>query len=270
MIAIRLFVAFACIACATSIALGAGTPLHNAAKDGDLQEIKSLVKQGSDLKAKDDNGQTPLHVAIRSGKFDVAKYLCEKGSDIEAADDTGRTPLIRAAEAGVRQMVMQPFSNSATSTFKPYEGQFEMVKFLVKKGAKVDTANRDGATPLIAACYKSLFDIAEFLISKKANVNAQTTSGRSVLFIATFTGDKKLVELLLKKGANPNVAVQEEGQGKGQTPLIVASAKGYVEKAKLLIQYKADVNARDGAGKTPLKWTKNPEMVKLLKNAGAK
>lgn len=270
MIAIRLFVVVACIASVSSIALGDGTPLHNAAKDGDLQEIKSLIEQGSDLKAKDDDGQTPLHVAIRCGRFDVAKYLCGKGSDIDAADSTGRTPLMRAAEAGVMQMVMQPFSNSATSTFKPYEGQLEMVKFLVEKGAKVDTANRDGATPLIAACDNGIFDIAEFLISKKANVNAKTTSGQSVLFITTFSGDKKLVELLLKKGANPNVAVQEEGPGKGQTPLIVASAKGYVEIAKLLLQYKADVNAKDGAGNTPLKWTDNPEMVKLLKNAGAK
>lgn len=271
MIPIRLLICIACIAFVASKALGAETALHNAAKGGDLQKVKSLVEQRSELNAKDEDGQTPLHVAIRSGNFDVAKYLCEKGSDINATDGTGRTPLMRAAEAGVIQMVMQPFSSSATDGgFKPYEGQLEMVKFLVEKGAKLDTPNCDGATPLIAACDNGLPEIADFLIRKRANVNATVSSGQTALYLATFRGHTKIVELLLKNGANQNVAIQEEGPGKGQTPLMVATGKGYPEIVKLLLKNKADVNAKDGVGNTATKYTTNPEMLKILKDAGAK
>ena len=257
-----------CVFFAVSQVLGAETPLHKAAKDGDLKMVKSLVEQGSEVNAKNEDFQTPLHVAIRFGNFEVAKYLTEKGADINATDGTERNPLMCAAEAGVVQMSVQPFSSSATEGgFKPYEGQIEMVRFLVEKGAKVDAANQDGATPLIAACDYGLFQLADYLISKGANVNATIKSGQTALYLATFGSHTNIVELLLKKGANPNAAILEEGPGKGQTPLMVAAGKGNVEIVKLLLQNKADVNAKDGSGYTALKYTKNEEIVKLLKNA---
>jgi ankyrin repeat protein len=54
-----------------------------------------------------------------------------------------------------------------------------------------------------------------------------------------------------------------------QTPLMLASWKGRLEAAKFLISNKADVNACDEGGNTPLMLSLNEEIVKLLISNGA-
>jgi hypothetical protein len=55
------------------------------------------------------------------------------------------------------------------------------------------------------------------------------------------------MRLLFARGADPNLA-----SANGQTPLMMAAARGNVEAMRLLIEKGAEVNARDGAGETAL------------------
>ena len=38
--------------------------LHEAATEGDVEKIKTLISGGADVNAKDDSGGTPLHNAV--------------------------------------------------------------------------------------------------------------------------------------------------------------------------------------------------------------
>ena len=49
-------------------------------------------------------------------------------------------------------------------------GNTEIVKYLVEKGANIETENEDGNTPLFIACEKNNNDIVKYLIEKGANI----------------------------------------------------------------------------------------------------
>ena len=83
-------------------------------------------------------------------------------------------------------------------------------------------------------------------------------------------GDTIAVESALKK--YPALASCRESGGWGETPLHKAVAAGSAEMVKLLLSYKADVNAKDGNRQSPLfdaVSRDNAEMVNLLLSCGA-
>ncbi len=54
-----------------------------------------------------------------------------------------------------------------------------------------------------------------------------------------------------------------------RTPLHDAVERGRVQAARFLLEYGADVNARDKSGKTPSKYTMQQEILELLSEFGA-
>jgi len=90
----------------------------------------------------------------------------------------------------------------------------------------------------------------------------------SELIDAAVKGDNTRITKLLADGTNVNVR-----DSNGGTPLAHAAWFGHVETVKLLIEKGADVNAKklDGATVVALaESNKQPEVVEILKKAGAK
>lgn len=77
------------------------TALHEAARNGDIERLKSLLDNGADVNAKDEkNGAAPLHYAAGHGHARAVKLLLDKGAEVNARDNTGSTPLHWAAAGG--------------------------------------------------------------------------------------------------------------------------------------------------------------------------
>jgi ankyrin repeat protein len=51
------------------------TPLHDASRRGNIDEMKLLIDAGADVNAKDKYEWTPLHCASRYGHTDAIKLL---------------------------------------------------------------------------------------------------------------------------------------------------------------------------------------------------
>jgi len=68
-------------------------PLHDAAKTGDLKQVKALLKQGIDVNSKNKQGATPLHWAAFKGHVDVAKELINNGAKVNVLTNKDSTPL---------------------------------------------------------------------------------------------------------------------------------------------------------------------------------
>ncbi|MHB9146864.1 MAG: ankyrin repeat domain-containing protein [Candidatus Amoebophilus sp.] len=78
------------------------TPLHDAAKKGNMEEAESLLHiggHGVDINIKDAHGNTSLHLAIKHGHLEIAKFLIKQGVDINARNKDQNTPLHLLLEA---------------------------------------------------------------------------------------------------------------------------------------------------------------------------
>lgn len=79
-------------------------------------------------------------------------------------------------------------------------------------------------------------------------INARdVTSGETALHIVTARRDLTWMSYLIQKGANVNAR-----DGKGVTPLQLATNLGYLEGVELLVAKKADLDESNDAGETPL------------------
>lgn len=158
------------VGCATS------TPLHDAAKFGNVAEVNELLAQRPQLiGARDTSGGTPLHMAAASGHGGVVEVLVAQGADVNATTSNGVTPLHLAASLGHREVAELLLANGADINAADPEwkvtalhsaagfGRKQMVELLLAKGADVHARNIHGQTPLDVAVCKKRTVVADLL-----------------------------------------------------------------------------------------------------------
>ncbi len=263
-----------------SLPAGPDEDLVQAAQDGDLNRVKQALVGGGHLEARGQDGATPLHMAAWKGHVPVVEFLLKSGANIHALNSKGRTALHWAApngrlevvqvllKAGVRIDHQDQFGITALS-FAAQQGQTAVVALLLKSGAKVNLKNTEGRSALAVAAARRQTDSMRLLIEAKADVNSLSTTGTTPLFDSVFARDEVGVGLLIRAGAK--VGIQEKQRG--LTALHLAAHVGHPGIVQLLLSARADVNLKDGTGRTPLAYAKarkHTEVVRLLTGAGAR
>jgi len=107
----------------------------------------------------------------------------------------------------------------------------------------------------------------ESLLGSGTDVNAVDGSGGTALHRAVRGQKREVVILLLACGAKPDGVLT-----KCKTPLHYAAEKGGLDILQLLLDHKADVNAPDEFGWTPLYYAEangHAAAAKLLRQSGA-
>ena len=150
--------------------------IHDAAKTGDVETIRVLLKANPELVNNRDNpvGWTPLHVAAQAGHKEVAELLLANRADVNAKDNRGMTPLHWAAQAGHKEVAELLLANKADVNAKTKvgwtplhwaaeRGHKEVAKLLLASKAVVDLKDYIGMTPLRLALDQGHIDIADFL-----------------------------------------------------------------------------------------------------------
>ena len=86
----------ACPSCQQNI-VSVNTELLLFARDGNVEAIQDVVKQGANMKISDRYGWTALHFAVVNGHTETVKILAqaliERVTNLEAKDNDGRTAL---------------------------------------------------------------------------------------------------------------------------------------------------------------------------------
>ena len=123
------------------------------------------------------------------------------------------------------------------------DGKMDIIEELIKKGADVNTTDKNGVTSLHIAATKKIIKLIRLLVEKGANVNATTHLGITPLHHAAINGDLEIGKFLIANGAEVNASADF-----AITPLHFVAKNGHTELAKLLIENGANVNATDKNG----------------------
>ncbi|MBU0527204.1 ankyrin repeat domain-containing protein, partial [Candidatus Micrarchaeota archaeon] len=108
---------------------------------GDSSVVKTLGHRGTDVNAKNSNGDTALHFSSMAGNFETTLFLMEQGARINAKNKDGSTPLHEAA----------------------LYGHEAIVELLIRNGAKVNAEMNDWKRPLNLANEKDHPETARVL-----------------------------------------------------------------------------------------------------------
>ncbi|MCU0849318.1 MAG: ankyrin repeat domain-containing protein [Spirochaetes bacterium] len=153
------------------------TPLHWAARVGDIDALNLLIDEGAAIDARDDEGHTPLRDAVEMGRTEIVKRLLSLKADPNARGEDSRTPLFE------------------TTTNR------DCIAALVEAGA--DPNVNDGyGTPLHLAARMGAFDVAMELLARGADPNAKRKDGVTPLGEALEYNNGKIAALL--KGGAPD------------------------------------------------------------------
>jgi len=157
-------------------------------------------------------------------------------------------------------------SDLADATMK---GNKDAVRSLLLKKADVNAPQIDGTTALHWAVRADDLETADLLIRAGAKVSAANREGVMPLQIAALNGSPAMIEKLIKAGANPNTPLTKDGD----TALMIAARTGKTAAVKSLLDSGAQVNSQETWGGTnALMWAvseRHPDTVKLLIEHGA-
>jgi ankyrin repeat protein len=140
-----------------------------ASLDGDIQIVKTLLRNGVDVNARNHEGRTALMFAIINFHSTTVDVLLRFGADVNAQADDGCTPLILAA----------------------FNGDAEVAEALLARGADVAATLEPGKTALTIAVqhgHKPCIELlkramAQSLDIKSANIPAGGGNAKRALTI---------------------------------------------------------------------------------------
>lgn len=163
-------------------------------------------------------------LAVQELDGEAVERWLKKGAEATATDATGSTATVLAVREGA---------------------DVDFLRFLLGRGAALDTPDGAGRTPLSWACARSEATVIRFLLGAGANATTVDTLGRTPLHQAVFGGRGEAVPELLGSGAQ--IDAQDS---MGSTPLMYACGKNDRAMVRALNEHGADPSLEDKLGRT--------------------
>ena len=232
--------------CALPSLAADGPGLVEAARSGNVDAVRSLLKDGADPNQAAPDGSTAVHWAVHGDNLAMLNALLDAGARPNDFTRYKITALTLAAQNG----------NAA------------LVERLLVAGADPDTASEEGQTALMTAARNGSVAVVRALLKRSAQVGLRESfRGQTALMFAAGEGNTDAAKLLLEFGAKLN----ERSKG-GYTPLLFAVRNNRYDAVKFLLEQGANVKDKVPDGTSALSMAilnADFDLAALLLDSGA-
>lgn len=194
-----------------------GTALHAASSFGHVAVVELLLSKGADVNARTVRLGAALHIVSQSNRPDLAKMLLDRGANVNIRKNDGSTALHEAS----------------------FMGNFEMVRLLLDRGADIDISDKRRDTALLHAVRQGNARTTKLILEHRAaqdvvveNGDARNAAGLDALVVASMNGNERIVALLLKHGVDPKQKTRS-----GLSALQVALSYEHANIIRLLLRH---------------------------------
>ena len=205
------------------------TPLHWAARRGDLNRTELLLKWGAFPNTLDHEGMSALHEAASDGTVECVLALLEAGADVTIRSVYGSTPL--------------------HNVFFQQKAQEEVIDVLIRYNADANARNNVGSSPIwygMPVDTNERLRNIEALYQRGADLDIRDPDGDALILGAVRWNDTKMLIFVAEKGAKFDVIGYHK-----RNIFHWAACRGTIETMGLLAEKRIkgiDVAAKDCFG----------------------
>lgn len=258
-----------------------------AASIGDnAMKLNELWTHCTDPNIQDDEGRSLLMLAIKNQHKSLAKYLFSLRLKIDLKDNKGKTALMVAAIKNDASMVVSLLDHGANPDLRDNKG-YTALHYAVEEGCYHSVTELlrlpSGSLKTIQDCQKrtplhiALEKIDQWnspmpgmsrvsrlwttndlplicieLITHGIQLHCQDENGRNALHLTVAQDMEPMAHLLLLSRRSEPYQRMDTEDSEGQTPLLLAAAKGYTSLVVLMLDLKFKPDTKDKNGQTPL------------------
>jgi ankyrin repeat protein len=278
-------------------AIFGSSPLLAAIETNNLDLLDVLLEAGVDIATFTRQSRTALMVATEEGHLDAVNWLLQHqpASLLNARDEHGRTAMYLAIQKDHVDIVSTLYAAGADMSIASNDGTMaltacsnvDVVARLLELGLNIDARYERGMNVLLLACARGDFAMVKMLlplyIEPEVDLFAQDDTRTTALMHACIGGHTEVMDVLLDvRELNFGARYWDEAEWaewlnqpraddeeEGDTALHLAVKGRHVGCVRALINASADVNAPDDNEASPIFYTADLEIARILLEAGA-
>lgn len=189
----------------------------------------------------------------------INTFVSDHPSTLDEIDENGISGLMYIGYHQLPESLAFAIDKKSSFTLHEAAAMGLLAKVITKvntQPALLNTPAKDGFLPLTLACFFGQQPVVDYLLKKGAKVNVPATNPTKVmpLHSAVAKNDYAICELLINYGADVNAR-----QTQGVTPLHSAAHRGNLKLVQLLVENGADISILTDEGESALSYAEKDE-----------
>ena len=226
--------------------------LFNGCRSGDEATVRSLLtRSGMQVNLRGPRGATPLHIAARFGQLGMVNLLLAHGADATVRDDRGASPFDKAQANGLQSVSRRlALAVSGADKTRAAAATAAAPAAATKPAtATLAAAAAARAHPVTPSAHAPANLGARTPSGAPSAARPTIDANSRRLLEAAYRCDMAQLKALL---GDPDTGLVNRAGPRGATALHVAARYGHPEAVQLLLTHGADLHACDDKGKTAL------------------
>ena len=227
-----------------------GTPLHLAARDGEIEVVQYFVGCLIEKNPTNQNGETVMHLAAIGGQLDIINYY------LDILPEGQKNPPKYDDHLFVENKHSSNFLLNLTPLhYAARRGFLDIVQAIAKHLNNINPGNSYNYTPLHEAAAEGNLDIVQFYEENLENINLGDYANRTPFHHAALQGRLNVVRYFVERIEAVNPINRDQlinpGDDNNHTPLHNAALSGHLNVVEYLSKKVNDPMVEDDDGLSP-------------------